>query len=738
MAATSSSASASGIVLEPLTIDNYDNWSRLVRNYLMGQDLWKIAMFPNMDVKSKEEYENWERINAMALHIIQLACGSQNLTHIRDVETAKMAWSKLNVLYTSKLKADSDIPQGIAEDNLGDYKKLHMHVLSGEWEDAESFIYTKRQAIYSKSSWDRTVLHTAVIAGHGKIVKELVKIGKDRLVNIQDKNGYTALALAAEQAGNIEIAKYIIRGAIDQPRLLTVKTEAGEIPVLRAAAKSHQKMTTYLYTRTPFQQFQDANSHNGSLLLTRCITAEVFDVALDLLLRTKVPLALDAESQDLQPLYALACVPSAFKSGCGYGLLQRGIYNILIVQFNHEEDDDADATIKVVVSQVAPEEEDQRKSSFTGRILLPVYMLVQKSLLIMLPGMRKIYDQKKNHLIVREILRILQKRIRDPEEFNNTQLQDASGYDAMLQAAKLGIIEFIDIMSKANPNLLWAIDQNKIGIFTHAVMNRKKEVFYRIQDAKVNGRKDIINGRPDASGNTILHMAAYLGPSSDLDNILGPALQMQREIQWFKEVERNVNPRCKEAKNAEDKKPIEVFNENHKELVKAGEKWAKEIAGHFTIVGTLIMTIMFAAAFTIPGGNNHNDKILTAFIISDAVSLFTSSASVLLFIGILTSRYAVNDFHKSLPWKLFFGLLFLFLSVFSMIVAFCSSLAMYRKGHQLVKIAAISVSCVPVYVLLQSLGLFIEIFKSTIRSELVHLFSPPPLWKNKKRDEKND
>ncbi|MCI07019.1 ankyrin repeat protein, partial [Trifolium medium] len=41
----------------------------------------------------------------------------------------------------------------------------------------------------------------------------------------------------------------------------------------------------------------------------------------------------------------------------------------------------------------------------------------------------------------------------------------------------------------------------------------------------------------------------------------------------------------------------------------------------------------------------------TMFIIADALSLFASATSVLIFIGILTSRYAEKDFIKSLPWK---------------------------------------------------------------------------------------
>jgi len=184
-----------------------------------------------------------------------------------------------------------------------------------------------------------------------------------------------------------------------------------------------------------------------------------------------------------------------------------------------------------------------------------------------------------------------------------------------------------------------------------------------------------------------------------------------------------VHPKCKEAKNSEDKKPRELFTESHKELVKAGEKWAKDTAGSFTLVATLITTIMFAAAFTVPGGNNQDsgiplflhDNTFNVFIIADAISLFTSSTSVLLFIGILTGRYAEKDFLKSLPLRLLSGLIALFFSVVSMIVAFCASLAMLLKGHHGVIITAMCFACVPVIVLVPSqMRLFLEIFKSTI------------------------
>lgn len=108
------SISARGIVLEPLTKYNYDNWSCLVRNYLMGYDLWEVVILDrDIGAQSKQEATVWSMKNARALHIIQLACGSENLTHIRDYSTAKEAWNYFGASYGSELKADSDIEQGM-------------------------------------------------------------------------------------------------------------------------------------------------------------------------------------------------------------------------------------------------------------------------------------------------------------------------------------------------------------------------------------------------------------------------------------------------------------------------------------------------------------------------------------------------------------------------------------------------------------------------------------------------
>jgi hypothetical protein len=194
-----------------------------------------------------------------------------------------------------------------------------------------------------------------------------------------------------------------------------------------------------------------------------------------------------------------------------------------------------------------------------------------------------------------------------------------------------------------------------------------------------------------------------------------------------------MHPRTMEARNVDGKKPYELFAENHEELVKAGEKWIKETASSYIAVASLVLTIMFAAAFTVPGGNNQetgtpiflHEKIFNMFIIADAVSIFTSASSVLVFIGILTSRFAEHDFLKVLPLKLVLALVLLLLSVCSMMIAFYAALNVILKGNQtgssrwFLLGPIVALGSVPVFILLISqLSFIYKILHSTIRNPI--------------------
>ncbi|KAF8364618.1 hypothetical protein HHK36_033409 [Tetracentron sinense] len=263
---------------------------------------------------------------------------------------------------------------------------------------------------------------------------------------------------------------------------------------------------------------------------------------------------------------------------------------------------------------------------------------------------------------------------------NESKLKEIGAYSAVFEAVKYGNIEFIVKIIKHCPHLLSCIDKNNRGIISAAIVHRRKKIFRLIYG--IDAQKNEMGVSFDKDGNSSLHLAGMLASSFQLARVSGAALQMQRQLQWFKEVENIVPPKFKELKNNKGKTPRALFTEQHKNLVKEGEKWLKDTASSSMVVATLIATVMFAATFTVPGGNNSNTGIpiflghtsFIVYVVSDALSLFSSATSVLMFLGILTSRFAEEDFLKTLPRRLIIGLATLFFSIVTMMIAFGATL----------------------------------------------------------------
>ncbi|XP_022748045.1 ankyrin repeat-containing protein ITN1-like [Durio zibethinus] len=316
-------------------------------------------------------------------------------------------------------------------------------------------------------------------------------------------------------------------------------------------------------------------------------------------------------------------------------------------------------------------------------------------------GIKQIYDLKLTHVYAHELLLLISKSI---AALNVDEIRQSSVVEAIINASERGMTEFIVEIIKTNPDLLISIDKNSRTICHIAVAYRQEKLF-----SLINGHdavKYYFLDFTDNYGNNMLHLAGQLEPTSQLklDQISGAALQMQRELQWFKEIESIVPPAFKEYKNSFGATPYEAFDQSHANLIKEGEKWMKDIAQSSTIVGTLIITIMFAALFTVPGGYNQDTgiplllskKLFKLFIISDAISLFASSTSVLIFVGILTSRYSKDDFLTSLPKKLIIGLSALFISIATMMVAFSSTVIILLKGQLEIVIPIVLLATIPI------------------------------------------
>ena len=119
----------------------------------------------------------------------------------------------------------------------------------------------------------------------------------------------------------------------------------------------------------------------------------------------------------------------------------------------------------------------------------------------------------------------------------------------------------------------------------------------------------------------------------------------------------------------------------HREMHKEAKGWIKETAQSCSTVAVLVATVVFAAAYTIPGGTDQNNgtpvflgsRIFLFFTATDVVALVSSLASVVMFLSILTSPFELWDFRSSLPRKLSLGFASLFFSLVCTMLTFSAT-----------------------------------------------------------------
>ncbi|GMP36767.1 hypothetical protein CsSME_00008783 [Camellia sinensis var. sinensis] len=351
------------------------------------------------------------------------------------------------------------------------------------------------------------------------------------------------------------------------------------------------------------------------------------------------------------------------------------------------------------------------------RVSRKLQAMLWKVLELLVPHIKHVQKQKLMHFQAIQLVKSLCEKIGSS---NDSEVYELICYVIRI-ATRYGIHEVVEEVVESFPLALWCVDKDGYNIFGLAVIYRCENVFNLIY--QMSGHKQDMMFVVDKNWNTMLHLAGRLAPFDKLNLVPGAALQMQRELQWFKEVENLVTPGYKEYQNEGNEFPSMVFTKEHKKLVEEGEKWMKDTAKSCTIAAALIATITFAAVITVPGGTNGTNGVpvfskanaFIVFIVSDAISLFTSTMSLLMFLSILTSRYAEGDFLYVLPKRLIIGLVTLFMSITTMILAFSSTLYLvFGNNKEWILIPVAALACLPItsFVFLQ-FPLLVDLISST-------------------------
>ncbi|KAF3456057.1 hypothetical protein FNV43_RR00700 [Rhamnella rubrinervis] len=513
-------------------------------------------------------------------------------------------------------KAEGGVGAG-ARKTLND-TQLYRAALEGDWRFAAN---TQRNIINRAiTNQGETALHIAAMAGHEKVVQELLRrLNEEDLEHVNLK-GSNALCYAAI-SGNLKVVKQMLEAG--SKRL--PNPGSGVKPLMMAASLEHHEIVRYLFDKT---YVHDWTQDQQADLFTTCISIGVYDVALTMLDRNP-KLATSQDKYAETALLVLSRMPPPTLASES----QPGLFKRLV-----------DASFHRI---------------FPGK------------------GSKLNCSRKPNQSPARELLqKLCRYALESDEESQIPSIEEAA--KLLFQAAEVGNVDFLIYLIRHNPDLLWVKDNQGGSVFHVAVKNRHEAIFSLW--FQLGAIKDLIAKRVIEGENNLLHLAAKLAPQNKLSTVSGAAFQMHRELLWFKAVEKIVPNSYRDMKNSDGYTPRALFMETHKCLRQEGERWMKETAKASLLVATLLAIVLFSVHFSVPGRFDYsgqpvlqNQNLSGVFLMSDAIGLVASSTSMLMFLSILTSRYAEIDFLVSVPFKLMIGFTSLFISVSAMVVAFSAS-----------------------------------------------------------------
>ncbi|GKV07290.1 hypothetical protein SLEP1_g19085 [Rubroshorea leprosula] len=676
---------ASVIVPEVLKRNNYKRWSIFMQDYLMSQDLGDVVELSQLPAEGNMGRE-WIKKNALALHAIKISCGEEMFDQIKEMNSAKDVWYALADMHKP---ADQDIVEHPLAKRTGpgnlagsQYETLIKAISDGELSKVKKFFRENSNAISAEiSEHGYTALHLAVYNGQEEIVKYLIESNLSlEELEIKDRFGSTALSIAARYGIGESIAQKLVR---KNQNLLTIPDNEGKIPVHLACNTIQEKMIGYLYRETPLESLKE---DRGFYILQECITKKMFGISVKTYpIKGAKRRTLEQDIEDNVEDFYRSCLAIFLAYAITISIVL--CLGMLIL-----------VALGTLVSMLSRASETH------------LYQL----------KLMDEYAREVIHLICHESF----------SKLDEIQFVQSKALEATFQAIKNGNPDIVKEIIKANANNeLWCNkdpEDPSRNIFACAIAHRQEEVAHFLYESQKE--KNMLFAI-DEDGNNTLHLAAKLAPNYKSGYIYAAASQLQIELRWFKAVKEIVPLAYKEGKNKDNETPSEVFVREHKDLLKEAEEWVKKTAESSTVVGALIITIMFAVAFSVPGGNDQSTGFpvflhktptpFMIFIVSDAISLFTASSSVIMFLGILTSHHSDEDYRKT--FLLIIGLTSLFVSIATMTTAFCAALFIMLQGQgglgfviPVTLFAGIPIVC---YVLLQ-FPLLVEIIGLTFSSNI--------------------
>ncbi|XP_019184618.1 PREDICTED: uncharacterized protein LOC109179571 isoform X2 [Ipomoea nil] len=384
------------------------------------------------------------------------------------------------------------------------HTRLYYAALKGDWKIAKTIL--RGNGNYGReriTKTGETVLHVAAAGKNTTFVRKLVEMLDPSDLELANKRGRTAFCYAAI-SGVVENARVMMQ---KNHKLPTIRGHDEFTPIQHAALNGHKKMVSYLYEVTPFEGLALSERIE---ILDATVQNDIFDVALKMI-DNNISIATARLEGDESLLRVLARKPLAVIDD-QEGILGRCLhatYDVLCLNLNLQ-----DSAAKKKAGELF-------EKILTECLTLP--------------------DDQFFSLIRR------------------TQI--------LHYAAKEGNAEFLTMILRKSPDLLWELNEEGHSIFHVAVSHRQERVFNIIYNIGVY--KDLITSIRDRDGNNILHLAAKVkkpNPSKDthqeatsdtcrpqnprdecseeVDMILPKSLlklstallQVRRDVTWFKDL----------------------------------------------------------------------------------------------------------------------------------------------------------------------------------------------------------
>ncbi|KAK6236558.1 hypothetical protein SCA6_011895 [Theobroma cacao] len=324
-------------------------------------------------------------------------------------------------------------------------------------------------------------------------------------LEIANQSKVTALTIAAA-IGNTDAAKLLVS---INPNLPHIQDGDEGFPVHRAAQSGHKETLVYLLKVTRDDVQPSPFENNSGVWLLRQIIFVGFYVR-----------------------------SSAFRSSSELTLCQRFLYSCVPPM---KLENVPNNSIRGDIENPANNSQAPIWSSFQhfrgGNFLSPVCGAVRQKLhralwdLIdsLVPQVKHIRQMKFMH---GEALRLVKLLCTEAERLDPQKAANIFA-DPLFQAVSHGIPEIIENILVSFPIAVQFRDNDGCNIIERAVLYRRHNVFNLIY--RMNRQtKHALAEDLDRFQTNILHLAGILAPQDQLNLVSSAALQMQRELQWFK------------------------------------------------------------------------------------------------------------------------------------------------------------------------------------------------------------